>query len=108
MRETPITPYEIKKRLASWQKVAQFVIDGLNGKPFSWTGGELDAYKPKAKQMGVTLVTKTQIKKLGYRLKRNAKPVGNGYFYAPISRSANLYILECQTIEGGEDEPRIN
>lgn len=92
-----ISPSEIKGRLGSWRYVAQAIIDGLDGKPFAWCGGEFEAYRPKAKEMGVTLVTKTQIKRLGRELKRGVTPVGSGYFRAPISRSADLYILECQT-----------
>lgn len=96
MRTGNISPSKIKGRLGSWRYVAQAIIDGLDGKPFSWTGGEMEAYRPKAKAMGITLVTKTQAQKLGYELKRGVKPVGNGYFLAPISRSAELYVLECQ------------
>jgi hypothetical protein len=59
MRETSIPPSEIRRRLASWQRVAQYIFDGLSGKPFNWTGGELDAYRPKAKAMGITLITTT-------------------------------------------------
>lgn len=104
MRTSNISPSEIKDKLASWSHVANQIINGLSGKPFSWCGGEFDAYKPKAQQMGITLVTKTQVEKLGYRLKKNAEPVGTGYFKAPISRSANLYVLECQAVKANENE----
>jgi hypothetical protein len=97
MKESRITPSVIKSRLASWQYVAKAIIDGLNGEPFSWGGGEFQAYRLKAEAMGITLVTKTAIEKRGRRLKRGVKPVGEGYFYAPISRRAKLYVLECQT-----------
>lgn len=99
MRQTNITPSKIKHKLETWQYVAQAIINGLNGKPFSWTGGEFDAYRIKAQAMGCTLVTKSKIERDGYRLRRGAKPVGNGYFKAPISRSADLYILECQAVK---------
>lgn len=92
------SPSVIKGRLNSWQYIAQAIKDGLEGKTFVWTAGELEAYRPKAKTMGATLVTKSQIARMGYRIKRGAKPVGNGYFRSPISKSANLYVLECQAV----------
>lgn len=99
MRTSNISPSEIKNKLASWSHVANQIINGLNGKPFSWCGGEFEAYRPKAKMMGITLVTKSQVTRMGYRLKRDAQPVGNGYFRSPISRSADLYVLECQAVK---------
>ena len=62
----------------------------------------MESYLPKAAQMGATLVTKTSLERDGYRLKRGAKPVGRGYFFAPISRSAALYVLECQAVKSKE------
>lgn len=99
MNKTTTSPSRVKGRLASYRYVAQAVTDGLSGKPFIWSAGEREAYTPKAKAMGVTLVTKTQAVKMGYRLKQDVKPVGNGYFRAPISKSADLYVLECQCVK---------
>lgn len=104
MRTSNISPSEIKDKLASWSHVANQIINGLSGKTFSWSGGEFEAYRVKAKAMGITLVTKSQIKKLGYRLKRDAQPIGNGYFRAPISRSADLYVLECQAVKETDND----
>lgn len=105
MRQSNVTPSEIKKQLRSWAYVAKAIFDGLDGKPFHWGGGEFNAYCPKAEAMGITLVTKSQVKKLGYRLKQGAMPVGTGYFLAPISRTADLYVLECQCAKEPEPEP---
>jgi hypothetical protein len=93
------SPSTVVSRLQSWQYVAQVIIDGLNGKRFSWTAGEFEAYRKKAEAMGLTLVTKTTIKRWGYRLKRGAEPIGTGYFRSPISRDAELYVLECQAVK---------
>jgi hypothetical protein len=98
MRKSNVAPYEVRRRLDSWQKVASAISRGLAGDPFTWTGGELENYRPKAKAMGATLVTKTKLKRDGYRLKKGAQPVGSGYFFAPISRDAALYVLECQAV----------
>lgn len=99
MRTSNVSPSEIKDRLASWSHVANQIINGLSGKKFDWTSGEFEAYKIKAKAMGITLVTKTQVAKMGYRLKKGVEPVGSGYFRSPISRSASLYVLECQAVK---------
>jgi hypothetical protein len=101
-RKSLVSPGEMRGRLKSWAYVAMALADGLDGKPFDWGGGEFDAYRPKAKMLGCTLVTKTWMKKNGYRLRRGAKPVGTGYFKAPISNTGELYILECQAVKEEE------
>lgn len=90
------SPGEIKRRLDCYRDVAGQIQRGLDGVPFYWNGAEGTYNVAWAEQMGIHLVTETQIKKRGYRLKRGAKPVGRRYFGAPISRSALLYVLECQ------------
>ena len=75
------------------------VLNGLDGQPFSWGDGQRQAWVPILKAAGVTLITKTQIEKHGYRLKRGAKPVGSAYFGAPIKRYADLYVLEVQCVK---------
>lgn len=54
------------------------------------------AYRPVAAALGCTLVTKSGAEKRGYRIRRGAKPVGSMYFGSPISRFADVYVLECQ------------
>lgn len=100
--ERPLSPSEVQARIVAWVKALNAVRDGLNGHPFSWTAGELEAHRAKMAALGLTFVTTTQAARLGFRLKRGAKPVGNGYFRAPISRSANLYVLECQCVKESE------
>lgn len=88
-----------KRRWGSRIKVVQFVLEGLNGKPFDWsTEGETKAYLRLAREMGITLVTARQIERLGRRLNLGAKPVGTGCFGARFS-PAKFYVLECQTKE---------
>ena len=72
------------------------VKGGLMGKPFAWGAGEANAYMPILAGIGITLITKTQVKKRGYVLKRGVKPVGSRYYGAPIQKRADLYVLECQ------------
>lgn len=99
-----VAPSVVERRLATWSYIVQALISGLQGQGFSWSAGEVKAYRPKAKALGFTLVTKTGAKNLGYRIKEGVKPVGNGYFLAPISGFADLYILECQTVKVGLGE----
>lgn len=93
------SPSEIKARLDRYRDVAREILAGLDGKPFYWQGTEGKYNVWWAEDMGLTLVTETQVKKRGYRLKKGAQPVGSRYFTAPISRQAYLYILECQAVK---------
>jgi len=93
------SPSEIKRRLDCFRSVAAQIQAGLDGKPFHWNGTEGDYNAMWAEGMGLHLVTETQIKKRGYRLKKGAKPVGSRYFGAPISKRAALYVLECQAVK---------
>lgn len=86
-------------RIARQVEAAAEIQAGLQGEPFVWNGVEGDMYTRYAAQLGCTLVTLTQIKKRGYRLKRDAKPVGSRYFGAPIQKQADLYVLECQAVK---------
>jgi hypothetical protein len=90
------SPSEIIRRLESVREVSRQIQAGLRGTPFHWNGTEGEYNVAWAELLGLHLVTETQIKKRGYRLKRGAKPVGSRYFGAPISRQALLYVLECQ------------
>jgi len=89
----------MNNRLSRLREAAAAVRSGLGGAPFVWNGVEGDMYVPYAAQLGITLVTLTQIKKRGYRLKKNATPVGSRYFGAPIQKYADLYVLECQAVK---------
>jgi hypothetical protein len=91
------TPGDMRGHLAAFIHVAEMLSDGLAGKrQFHWGDGERQAYTVKAAALGATLVSRNQIKKQGYELKRNAKPVGTAYFGAPIQRATDLFILESQ------------
>lgn len=91
------SPGEVRGQLATYIHVAEMLRDGLAGRRrFQWGDGERQAYTVKAAAIGATLLTRNQIKKRGYELKRNVKPVGTAYFGAPIQKAAELFILECQ------------
>lgn len=98
-RKSPTSPGEIRERCRSYAHVARLIDEGLGGDPFHWGLGEAQAYCAKAEDMGLTLVTKNQIARLGYRLRRGVKPVGTRYFGAPISNTGSLYVLECQCVQ---------
>lgn len=90
------TPSAFIAQLQRRINVANEIIDGLRGEPFSWGGGETTAKHRILKELGITLVTKTRARKLGYELNKKAKPVGSVYFSSPISNYADVYVLECQ------------
>lgn len=94
------SPSEIVRRLDCFLSVAIQLRRALKReKQFVWDGTEGEYNVQWAAEMGLTLVTKTQIEKRGYRLKRGAKPVGFRYFGAPISRRHPVYVLECQAVK---------
>lgn len=105
MSEAPVKrrrpPSEMIDHLQRWVHVAQALQEGLRGHPFHWRGVDAQHGFPLLQAMGLTLVTTSRIKKLGYRLVRDAQPVGTVYYGAPISRTAAVYLLEaqCEPIE---------
>lgn len=90
------TPSAFIAQLERRVNVANEIIAGLRGSPFSWGGGETTSKSHILKELGITLVTKTRARKLGYELNKRAKPVGSVYFSSPISNYADVYVLECQ------------
>lgn len=101
------SPSHVIKRLNTQIMLAQGIIDNLQGGEngnMSWSNGGMKNYVRMLREMGITLVTKTQAKKMGYRMKRGAQPVASGYFTAPISQQCDLYVLECQFVWKGKNE----
>lgn len=96
----PNKPQMTKKRaLAALRRAAETIAQleaGLNGQPFNWRGVDAQHREPIVRELGFTLVSKSYAKTLGYELIPGAAPVGVKYFGAPISRFAEVYILECQ------------
>lgn len=96
-RKTLPSSAEYLKKAKSFAYVAQAILDGLNGKRFSWGVGEWQAYKHKAYLMGFTLTSKTAAGEIGYTLKKNAKPIG----IAAMGKSryiGHVYILQCHFV----------
>lgn len=96
-------PAEIIRRLDCFRSVAAQIQNGLRGEQFVWDGTEGNYNVLWAEAMGLHLVTETQIKKRGYRLKRGVQPVGWRYFTAPISKRHPVYVLECQATKVNKD-----
>jgi len=90
------TPSAFIVQLERRINVSNEIIAGLRGSPFTWGGGETSSKQRILKELGVTLVTKTRVRKLGYELNPRVKPVGSVYFRSPISNYADVYVLECQ------------
>lgn len=101
------TPSAFIAQLERRINVANEIIAGLRGSPFTWGGGETTAKHHILKELGITLVTKTRAKKLGYELNKQAKPVGACYFSRPISKHADVYVLECQCWRATRPESEV-
>lgn len=85
----------VTRRLLRCEQASHDVSQGLHGNPFTWR--ECDqALIGMLEDMGVHLISITKAIKLGYVLKQRQQPVGKVYYGAPLSRYADLYILECQ------------
>lgn len=89
-------PSFVIERLERIIVVARMLIAGLKGTPFAWRGVDVQHYRPLARLFGLTLVSKSRVAALNWKLKKNVQPVGEMYYGAPISRWADVYILEAQ------------
>lgn len=92
------SPNTAKQRIEVIQRVLTDVAQGLEGNRFTWGSGQREHWVPLLERVGMTLRTKTQITKMGYRLKRGAQPVGRAYYDAPLQRYAELYLIEYQCV----------
>jgi hypothetical protein len=91
-----------KRRLESRIKVLTMILRGLSGEPFTWlTVGETKAYFYLAREMGVSLTTRSQAAKKGLRLKPKAKPIGSGQFGSGTS-TAQFFIEQVHFEVEGE------
>ncbi len=91
-----MSPSGFKTRLEARRGVLTDLIRGLEGSTFEWGEGAAKARQHILKELGVTLVTRSRAKKLGYEINPRSKPVGVIYYGAPISQYGDVYILECQ------------
>lgn len=92
----PLAPNEVITRLERHILVASQLKAGLRGKPFQWRQVDDQHGTPVVRAMGLTLATKTALKRRGYRPRRGAQPVGEVYYGAPISDYGQVYVMECQ------------
>lgn len=68
------------------------------GEPLVWhSDGARTAYTRMLREAGLELVTLTEAKRRGHRLKRRAKPVASAWWGPPIKRMADLYVFGVQT-----------
>ncbi|MCP4352619.1 MAG: hypothetical protein GY795_44750 [Desulfobacterales bacterium] len=89
-------PKEMKDHIGRHIDTLRQIYHGLDGDTFSWNDSARVYHVRRAEAAEITLMTKTALKKKGYRLKRGAKPVGYAYYKAPLSKKVGLYIVECQ------------
>jgi hypothetical protein len=82
--------------------IADEIVSGLGGKPFSWRAVDHQHARPVLRAMQVHLVSKSRLERSGFMLKRNAQPVGEIYYTAPVSKRIQVYVLECQCVRKEE------
>lgn len=98
-----IPPVQFIGRMGRFAMVADEIVSGLGGKPFSWRAVDYQHARQVLQAMGVRLVSKSRGERSGFTLKRNAKPVGEIYYTAPVSKKVNVYVLECQFTRAAEE-----
>lgn len=97
-------PADVLDRLARWADVCHQLGAGLRGRPFHWRAVDAQHRLPIVAALGLTLVSRSHAERLGYRLRKGVSPVGVRYYTAPISREADVFILECQAVKVKEGE----
>lgn len=85
------------QRLDAAQVAIRELMDGLNGKPFTWGDSEYHQKEGMLAALGFAVVTITKLTRGGHELLRGVKPVGRAYFGTPIRKYADLYVLDLQT-----------
>jgi capsular polysaccharide transport system ATP-binding protein len=100
--EEELDPEEIEK--AKRRQLAVDILEkGRSGKPETVDHEAGRGIIQAAKQAGMALVTKGQLKKLGYRLKPEATPMLRKFFPAPHNKHIDLFDLNSQC-EKAENE----
>lgn len=103
------SPREVINSLDTYRECANLIIAGLtHGPAFAIGETKRQSLTTHAAHMHLTIVTLTGAKRFGYRPKANIKPIGTGYFGAPLQRDADLYVLECQFVPVAEAQARAN
>lgn len=89
----------VLKKLQSYEAHFQSVIKGLEGQPEGWSEEKRKRVEKALAKVGFTLITRNRAHKQGYNLADDAKPVGQGYYPAPIAHYCDMYILECHFVK---------
>lgn len=96
----PKSPNEVLKGIKQKMMILHELEQGLNGqRKYRWGENALRWWLPWLADLGFTLKSRTALEREGYRLKRDAKPVVEVYFPAPIGDYCEMYILECHAVK---------
>ena len=68
-----------------------------DNEPLVWSHDAQRPWVRLLRQVGVVLLSKTQLRRQRHQLKRDARPVVLAYFGAPTSQHRELFILDVQT-----------
>lgn len=89
----------VLRKLQGYSTNVQSVIKGLEGQPEAWSEDERKKITKTLEKLGFTVITRNRAHKQGYNLADDAKPVGKGYYPAPIGYYCDMYILECHFVK---------
>jgi len=90
---------QMQKKDAFFDKMQAILQKGLNGSPALVDHDEGLLLKRRAKQLGVELVPKGQIKKRGYRLKQNVTPILKKSRPGQVDKYIEFYDLKSQCVK---------
>lgn len=91
----------VAKRIKRVRHALDMLEAGLNGNPQTLGVADGKSVQTILLAVGFELLTRNQITKRGYRLKRGqeGKPLMYRYYQAPISNYGNLYDLHSQCVK---------
>lgn len=98
----------VLKKLQGHSTNVQSVIKGLEGQPEAWSEDERKKITKTLEKLGLTVITRNRAHKQGYNLADDAKPIGKGYYPAPIAYYCDMYILECHFVKSArQPAPKV-
>jgi hypothetical protein len=88
----------IKHKVMRLLYALEVLEKGLNGRPATLGSTDADSVLDYLHVIGISLTSKTALTKMGYRLKRGAKPLMIRYYGVPIQKYSPLYDLNSQCV----------
>lgn len=101
--KAPTTKGALRTRLARVRYALAIIEAGLAGRPRTLGASDADSVQRLLLPLGIELVSRTALKRRGYRLRRGAQPLLYRYYCAPLKRYAELFELNSQAVSECSD-----